>query len=62
VTDAGAPQTAAGFDVSAMHMAKPSVTINSTADIDRLGRTHRSTPSSTSLARRPKTMRLLATR
>ena len=36
VTDAGEPQTVTNFDVSAAHMAKPDVTINSTADLDKL--------------------------
>jgi VWFA-related protein len=36
VTDAGEPQTVTNFDISAVHMAKPDVTINSTADLDRL--------------------------
>jgi len=36
VTDAGEPQTVTNFDVSAVHVAKPDVTINSTADLDRL--------------------------
>lgn len=36
VTDAGEPQTVTDFDVSAVHMAKPDVTINSTAELDRL--------------------------
>ena len=35
VTDAGEPQTLTDFDVSAIHMAKPDVTINSTADLDK---------------------------
>jgi VWFA-related protein len=36
VTDAGEPQTVTDFDVSAVHLAKPDVTINSTADLDKL--------------------------
>ena len=36
VQDAGEPQTVTDFDTSAVHMAKPEVTINSTADLDRL--------------------------
>jgi VWFA-related protein len=36
VTDAGEPQTVTNFDISADHMVKPEVTINSTADLDRL--------------------------
>jgi VWFA-related protein len=36
VSDAGEPQTVTDFDVSAAHIAKPDVTINSTADLDRL--------------------------
>jgi VWFA-related protein len=35
VTDAGEPQTVTNFDVAAMHLAKPDVTINSTADLDK---------------------------
>ena len=35
VTDAGDPQTVTDFDVSAVHMARPDVTINSTADLDK---------------------------
>jgi VWFA-related protein len=35
VTDAGEPQTLTDFDVSAVHMARPDVTINSTADLDK---------------------------
>jgi len=35
VTDAGEPQTVTDFDVSAVHMAKPDITINSTADLDK---------------------------
>lgn len=36
VTDAGEPQTVTNFDTSAAHIAKPDLTINSTADLDRL--------------------------
>lgn len=36
VTDAGEPQTLTGFDVSTRHTVPPDVTINSTADLDRL--------------------------
>jgi VWFA-related protein len=36
VTDAGEPQTVTDFDVSAVHVAKPDVTINSTAELDSL--------------------------
>ena len=36
VTDAGESQTVTDFDVSAVHLAKPDITINSTADLDRL--------------------------
>jgi VWFA-related protein len=36
VTDAGEPQTVTDFDVSIRHIAKPEVTINSTADLDKL--------------------------
>jgi VWFA-related protein len=36
VTDAGELQTLTNFDTSAVHIAKPDVTINSTADLDRL--------------------------
>lgn len=36
VTDAGEPQTVTNFDTSAVHIVKPDVTINSTADLDRL--------------------------
>ena len=35
VTDAGEPQTITDFDVAAAHLAKPDVTINSTADLDK---------------------------
>ena len=35
VTDADEPQTITDFDVSVSHMAKPDVTINSTADLDK---------------------------
>jgi VWFA-related protein len=35
VTDAGEPQTVTNFDVSAVHLAKPDVTINSTTDLDK---------------------------
>lgn len=35
VTDAGELQTVTNFDTSAVHMAKPDVTINSTADLDK---------------------------
>jgi VWFA-related protein len=35
VTDAGEPQTITNFDTSAFHIAKPDVTINSTADLDK---------------------------
>jgi VWFA-related protein len=36
VTDAGEPQTVTAFDVSAVHLVKPDITINSTVDLDRL--------------------------
>ena len=36
VTDADEPQTITNFDTSAAHIANPDVTINSTADLDRL--------------------------
>lgn len=36
VTDAGEPQTLTSFDMSISHLARPDVTINSTADLDRL--------------------------
>jgi VWFA-related protein len=36
VTDAGEPQTVTSFDLSSNHLTKPEVTINSTADLDRL--------------------------
>jgi len=36
VTDADEPQTVTSFDTSVAHMAKPELTINSTADLDRL--------------------------
>jgi VWFA-related protein len=36
VTDAGETQTVTDFDVAAVHVAKPDVTINSTADLDKL--------------------------
>jgi VWFA-related protein len=36
VTDAQEPQTIVNFDTSAEHMAKPDLTINSTADLDKL--------------------------
>ncbi len=36
VTDAQEPQTVTNFDTSGVHVAKPDVTINSTADLDRL--------------------------
>jgi len=36
VTDAQEPQTITNFDTSTVHMANPDVTINSTADLDRL--------------------------
>lgn len=36
VTDAQEPQTITNFDTSVVHMVKPEVTINSTADLDRL--------------------------
>ena len=35
VTDAGEPQTITNFDTSAVHIAKPDVTINSTTDLDK---------------------------
>jgi VWFA-related protein len=35
VTDAGEPQTVTNFDISTDHIAKPDVTINSTADLDK---------------------------
>ncbi len=36
ITDAGELQTLTNFDVSTAHIAKPDLTINSTADLDRL--------------------------
>src|ERR1035441_5896704 len=36
VTGAGENDTVTDFDVSAVHLAKPDITINSTADLDRL--------------------------
>lgn len=36
VQDAGEPQTVTNFDTASGHIAKPEVTINSTADLDRL--------------------------
>jgi VWFA-related protein len=36
VTDAKEPQTVTNFDTSALHIASPDVTINSTADLDKL--------------------------